>query len=365
MEIPFVDLKIQYRTNRKKIDAAIAEVIESSSFVGSEKIAEFEKSFAKLIGTKHAISCANGTDALEIAMEAAGISEGDEVLVPAYSFVATASAVKRVGAEPVFVDVHKDYYTINPDLIREAITSKTRAIIAVHLYGLPAPMPEINKLAKEFNLLVIEDCAQAIGANINRQQVGTFGDLSTISFYPSKNLGAYGDAGVILTQDDELAEKAKIISNLGQKAKHEHIQVGRNSRMDAIQAAVLLAKLPMNEEWTAKRRWVAREYNIKLADYGYKLQRIPDNYKHVYHLYVIQSENRDKLRDFLTSKGIMTQIHYPKPLNQFDFFKHSKPLKVADAMSGKLLSLPMYPELKKEQVEYIIKHLIEFSYMRH
>ena len=295
MEVPFVDLKAQYNSIKNKIDQAIAEVLNNTSFIGGEKVKEFEAKFAEYIGVNHAIGCANGTDAIEIALEALGVGPGDEVLIPAYTWVSTASAVSRAGAEPVFVDVHEDYYTLDADLIEQSITSKTKALIPVHFYGLPADMPAITKIAKEHNLLVIEDCAQAHGAMIGKQMVGTFGDLATFSFYPGKNLGAYGDGGIILANDEKLAHKCRTISGLGQDGKHNHVMAGRNSRLDTLQAVVLSVKLPMLEEWTARRRWVARQYSQKLDELKIKVQRIPTDYKHVYHLYVIQVDRRDEL----------------------------------------------------------------------
>lgn len=362
MEIVFVDLKAQYKSIKNKIDQAIAKILNNTSFIGGIKVKEFETKFAEYIGTKHAIGCANGTDAIEIALEALGVGSGDEVLVPAYTWVSTASAVSRVGAEPVFIDVHADYYTIDTELIEQAISSKTKAIIAVHFYGLPADMPAINKIAEKNSLLVIEDCAQAHGAMIGKQMVGTFGDIATFSFYPGKNLGAFGDGGAILTNDDKLAHKCRIISGLGQDGKHNHVLAGKNSRLDSLQAAILSVKLPMLEEWTARRRWVARLYNQKLDELEVKVQRIPTDYKHVYHLYVIQVERRDELKIFLAENGVQTQIHYPKPLNQFNFFKHSGTQKVSDAMSDRLLSLPMYAEMKEEQIDYVVKLIKKFSY---
>lgn len=362
MEVPFVDLKAQYNSIKNKIDQAIAEVLNNTSFIGGEMVKEFEAKFAGYIGVNHAIGCANGTDAIEIALEALGVGPGDEVLIPAYTWVSTASAVRRVGAEPVFVDVHEDYYTLDAGLIEQSITSKTKAIIPVHFYGLPADMPAITRIAKEHNLLVIEDCAQAHGAMIGKQMVGTFGVLATFSFYPGKNLGAYGDAGIILTNDEKLAHKCRIIAGLGQDGKHNHVMVGRNSRLDTLQAVILSVKLPMLEEWTARRRWVARLYNQKLDELKIKVQRIPTDYKHVYHLYVIQVDRRDELQSFLAENGVQTQIHYPRPVNQFDFFKNSGSQKVSDAMSGRLLSLPMYAEMTEEQIDYIVKLIIKFSY---
>jgi dTDP-4-amino-4,6-dideoxygalactose transaminase len=362
MEIVFVDLKAQYKSIQNKIDEAIAEVINNTSFIGGGKVKEFETKFAEYIGVDHAVGCANGTDAIEIALEALGVGKGDEVLVPAYTWVSTASAVSRVGAEPVFVDIHEDYYTMDVDLIEEAITAKTKAIIPVHFYGLPADMIAINKIAKKHKLFVIEDCAQAHGAMIGKQAVGTFGDIATFSFYPGKNLGAYGDGGAILTNDEALAHKCMVISGLGQDGKHNHVIAGRNSRLDTLQAAVLSVKLPLLEEWTARRRWVARQYNMKLNNSKVKVQRIPNDFKHVYHLYVIQVDKRDELKSFLEKNGVQTQIHYPKPLNQYDLFKNHCAKKVSDAMADKLLSLPMYAEMTQKQIDYIVKLIQKFSY---
>ena len=360
MKIPFVDLKAQYDTIKDKIDVAIAEIVNNVSFVGGSKVEEFENKFAEFVGVDHAIGCANGTDALEIALEALGISSGDEVLVPAYTWVSTASAVSRVGANPVFVDVHPDFYTIDPEKMEGRITKKTKAIIPVHFYGLPADMMAISKIAKKHNLFIVEDCAQSHSAMIGKQMVGTFGDIAAFSFYPGKNLGAYGDGGGILTNNGILADKCRLISGLGQSGKHNHVIIGRNSRLDTLQAAILLVKLPLLEEWTARRRWVARQYNIQLSDTDIKVQRIPSNYKHVYHAYVIQVDNRDKLKIFLKKKGVQTQIHYPKPLNQLKIFKDQSKQKVSDSMASKLLSLPMYPEMTQEQIKYVADNVKKF-----
>jgi len=353
MEIPFVDLDAQYASIKSKIDNGIAEVLNNSSFIGGNYVAEFENYFANFIGVDHAISCANGTDALEIAMEALGIGVGDEVLVPAYTWVSTASAVVRQGGLPIFIDVDPGFYTIDPALIEKAITPKTKAIIAVHFYGLPADMPAIISIARKHKLFVIEDCAQAHGAMIGKQVVGTFGDMATFSFYPGKNLGGYGDGGAMLTNDKNLAKKCRIIAGLGQDGKHNHVSIGRNSRLDSLQAVILLTKLTMLEEWTARRRWVARQYNMQFAKLNVDVQRIPADYKHVYHLYVIQIDKRDELKEYLLNNGVQTQIHYPKPLNQLGIFKAKAPMMVADKMAGRILSLPIYPEMSQEQINYI------------
>lgn len=362
MEIPFVDLKAQYTSIKSKIDDAISELLANTSFIGGDKVKDFEAGFAEFIGVNHAVGCANGTDAIEIALEALGIGAGDEVLVPAYSWVSTASAVTRVGAEPIFVDVHPDYYTMDAALIEKAITPKTKAIIPVHFYGLPADMLSITLIAKKHDLLVIEDCAQSHGAMIGKQAVGTFGDAATFSFYPGKNLGAYGDGGAILTNDEHIAKKCRVISGLGQNGKHNHVMAGRNSRLDTLQAAILSVKLQSLDEWTARRRWIARQYNLQLDEVKVKLPRIPTDYKHVYHLYVIQVERRNELKLFLAENGVQTQIHYPKPLNQLDIFKNAGNQQVADSMAERILSLPIYAEMTQQQVDYIVGLIKKFSY---
>lgn len=353
MEIPFVDLGAQYASVKNKIDNAITDVLDSSAFIGGHYVADFEKSFADFVGVDHAISCANGTDALEIALEALGLGNEDEVLIPAYTWVSTASAVVRQGGVPVFIDVDPGFYTLDPALLEKAITPKTIGIIAVHFYGLAADMPAIIKIARKHKLFVIEDCAQAHGGMIGKQMIGTFGDVATFSFYPGKNLGAYGDGGAMLTNDKNLAKKCRIIAGLGQDGKHNHVAIGRNSRLDSLQAVILQTKLSMLEEWTARRRWVARQYNMQFADLNIDVQRIPVDYKHVYHLYVIQVDNRDELKEYLLSNGVQTQIHYPKPLSQMDIFKAKAKMVVADKMAGRILSLPIYPEMTAEQINYI------------
>ncbi len=363
MNIPFVDLQVQYQSIKEEIDEAIANILDNAIFVNGEPLASFEKNFAEYMGVSHCIGCGNGTDAIEIALEALGVSPGDEVLVPAYTWVSTASAVSRVGANPVFVDVHPDFYTINVDKIEASITARTKAIIPVHFYGLPADMDSIIAIAKQHNLKVIEDCAQAHDATINGKKVGSFGDMATYSFYPGKNLGAYGDGGAVVTNSKELDEKARIIARLGQQGKHNHIITGRNSRMDTIQAAILNVKLKYLTEWTQKRQLVAEWYLDLLKDTPIKLPILPlASVKHVYHLFVIQTDRRDALKIFLEEKGISTQIHYPKPLHQVGIFKEQGAFPVAEAMSGKILSLPMYAELNKVQVEYVVKVIKEFFY---
>lgn len=353
MNIPFVDLKAQYSAIKGEIDEAISDVLENALFVGGQNLDSFESNFATYMGAAHCIGCANGTDAIEIALEALEIGPGDEVLVPAYTWISTASAVSRVGAKPVFVDVHPEYYTIDVAQIESKITDKTKAIIPVHFYGLAADMKSILAIAKKHNLKVIEDCAQAHNATIDGKKVGSFGDMGTFSFYPGKNLGAYGDGGGVITNSKELVEKGRIIARLGQQGKHNHKIAGRNSRLDSMQAAILNVKLNHLADWTAKRQLIASWYLDGLQDLPIKLPKTPNGYEHVYHLFVIQLDRRDELKEYLDSKGINTQIHYPKPLNQIGVFVDQGPFPVSDGMAGKLLSLPMYAELNKVQVEYV------------
>lgn len=356
MSIPFVDLKAQYESIKPEIDAAIQQVIDTTSFIGGGKITAFEKAFAEYVGIGHCIGCANGTDAIEIALTALGIGAGDEVIVPANSWISTSEAVNNVGAEPVFVDYVEKEYTIDPDLIEDAITDHTKAIIPVHLYGLPARMKEIKSIARKYDLKVIEDCAQAHGAAIDGKKVGSFGDVATFSFYPGKNLGAYGDAGAMVTNDEALAEKMKMLSNHGQLKKHDHRVIGRNSRLDTIQAAILLAKLPYLEEWIRSRSQIAKWYRDYLKE-EVSSPIVPKNYNHVYHLYVIRTKTRDALMRTFDDAGIGYAVHYPTPLPFVKAYlyqgKEYEDFPVAHKLSKEIISLPLYPEMTEEQVKEV------------
>ena len=353
MKVEYVDLAVQYAGIKHRVNAAINDVLENNIFIGGEPVARLEQHMAEATKNNHCVSCANGTDALEIALEALAIGNGDEVLVPALTWMSTASAVCRVGAKPIFVDIHPEFFTIDIDDAKVKITNHTRAMIPVHLYGLPADMPALMSFADEHNLFVVEDCAQAIDASIDHQPIGSFGHLSTFSFYPGKNLGAFGDAGVIVTNDSILEEKCRTITMLGLQGKHNHVSIGRNSRLDTIQAAIINVKLPFLSEWTAKRRRIARLYNNHFADLPIKTPRIPANYKHVFHAYVIQTEKRDELRQFLLDNGVTTQIHYPKALSDLDVFPDAEKCKNATALTSKIISLPMYPELTDDKILYV------------
>jgi dTDP-4-amino-4,6-dideoxygalactose transaminase len=367
MKVPFVDLYAQYQSIKNDIDTAIGNTIKNSSYIGGQVIKDFERSFAGYLGIEHVIACANGTDSIEILLKAYGITEGDEVLVPAISWISTSEAVSSVGATPVFIDIEKDFYTLDVSLIEKAITKKTKAIIPVHLYGHPADMPAIMEIAKKHRLIVIEDCAQAHGAQINGKMAGTFGHGASFSFYPGKNLGAYGDAGCMATHDDAIAEKARMISQHGQKGKHNHLIEGRNSRLDGLQAAILQAKLPYLEKWTEARIAKAAHYDSLLSDSGHHLPAVKENCRHVFHLYVIRcsGQEREKIQAALSQDDIETAVHYPSALPFLPCYGHrhfrDTDFPVAHAFQSQILSLPIYPELSEEAIERVAAAIKEVN----
>jgi len=352
-----VDLKAQYENTKAEIDAAIAGVIRDTAFIGGPYLSAFEGQFAKFLGMEHCIGCANGTDSIEILLQSFGIGRDAEVIVPAHTWISTAEAVTTAGARPVFVDTHPDYYTIDPSHIREKITTRTKAIIAVHLYGLMAPMDEILAIAREHSLIVLEDSAQAHAARYKGRYAGTIGHAASFSFFPGKNLGAYGDAGCMLTNDPEIAQKARMIANHGRTGKHDHQMEGRNSRLDGLQAAILSAKLPHLHSWTAARRENARLYDKYLKGLPLKLPVVPPDHEHSYHLYVVQTDARDRIQKSLEEAGIATGIHYPIALpflKAYSRYGHSiADFPVAHAAMSRILSLPMYPELRENDIERI------------
>lgn len=369
MQIKLVDLNRQYLKYKDELDGAIAEVIEKSAFIGNLNnpfVKSFEKNFAAFIGTDHCVACANGTDAIEILLKSMGVGKGDEVIVPAISWIATSEAVSNMGATPVFVDVEADYFCIDPNLITDKITKKTKAIIPVHLYGHPANMMEIMKIATEYDLLVLEDCAQAHGAEIEGKRVGTFGHAASFSFFPGKNLGAFGDAGGMVSNDAEIATKARMISQHGQSGKkHTHLIEGRNSRMDGLHAAILDVKLKYLDEWTDQRISHAQKYKDLLAGFAVVLPGVQNNTKHVFHLFVIRSKNREKLIHYLKDKGVSTAIQYPNALPFLDAYKSQcyteADFPVANALQHEIVSLPMFPELDEGEISFIANLLIDFE----
>jgi len=357
VKIPFVDLKAQYNSIKEEIDQSIQNVIQKAAFINGEYVQSFEKTFSEYIGVKHCTSVGNGTDALFIALKSLDIGEGSEVITAANSFIATSEAITRAGAKVIFIDCDKDTYNIDINKVEEVITKNTKAIIPVHLYGHPCDMSPILKLSKKHNLYLIEDAAQAHGAKYKNQNVGTFGDIACFSFYPGKNLGAYGDGGAIVTNKEQLAMKARMYANHGRREKYEHEFEGINSRLDGLQAAILEVKLKYLEKWTERRISIARKYNEEFKGVVVTPKTIP-NTRHVYHLYVIQVKNRHRVRSFLNAKGISTGIHYPLPLPFQKAYKYigydKEDFPVAYALKNKILSIPIHADMTKEHVEYVL-----------
>jgi dTDP-4-amino-4,6-dideoxygalactose transaminase len=367
MMIPFVDLNAQYRSIKSEIDNAIKTCIDEANFIKGKAVSDFERNFAEYLGVKFCVGCGNGTDALEIILTSLKIGSGDEVLVPALTWISTAEAVTNVGAEPVFVDINDRTYNIDHTKIEEKITKKTKAIIPVHLYGFPADMNEITVIARKYGIFVVEDCAQAHGAKYFNKKIGTFGIASAFSFFPSKNLGAYGDGGAVVTNDSNLAELVIKISNHGQfNKKHEHFMIGRNSRLDSIQASILNVKLKYLDEWNIKRREVASLYHSGLREKKEFILPLPGQDKEpVYHLFVIRCKHRDKLIELLDEKKIMWGIHYPSALPFIDpyNYKHHKPRDFinASSLTKEIISLPIYPEISKEHINIICDQLQKYK----
>jgi dTDP-4-amino-4,6-dideoxygalactose transaminase len=362
--VNFLDLKSQYQSIKPEIDEAIQSVIEHSAFIGGKYVAHFENEFAVYQEAKYCIGVGNGTDALEIAIEALNLPQGSEIIVPANSFIASAESVSRSKHKIVFCNANSDDYTINVKDIKKRITPETSAIMAVHLYGHPCDMDPLLDIAKKFGLKIIEDCAQAHGAEYKGKKVGCIGDIGCFSFYPGKNLGAYGDGGAITTNNQRLAKKCRMIANHGRIEKYDHEFEGRNSRLDGIQAAILNVKLKYLDEWTEKR--------IKIADYYLKnLEGISEITlpkkerwaKQVYHLFVIRVKNRDALMQYLKENGVCCGIHYPMLLPKLMAYNymeqvHGRPL--ADGNNEQLLSLPIGEHLSEEDMESVVIRVSDF-----
>ena len=364
MQVPFVDLGAQYKSIRQDIDDAITSVIANSAFIGGDRPREFELAFAKIQGANHCVGVGNGTDALYIALKMLGIGAGDEVITAANSWISTAETISQTGATPVFVDID-EFYNIDASLIEPTITPRSKAIVPVHLYGQPADMNRITRICNDHKLLLIEDCAQAHLARIDGRLVGTFGCAGTFSFYPGKNLGAYGDAGAIVSNSYEMISKFRMYANHGALTKHEHQIVGINSRLDGLQAAILSAKLPYLGKWTEKRQGIADRYNTLLAGIDdLVLPGVAPNRTHVFHLYVVRSSRRDALREYLGQRGIATGIHYPRALpllpaySSLGYTPQQFPL--AHQYQGQILSLPIYPELTYKQIDHVAASIRQF-----
>ena len=360
-KVPFVDLNEQYSSIREELNAAIKDCLEATRFIGGPPVEKFENNFANYLGADHCISCGNGTDALEIILTCLDIGEGDEVIVPASTWISTAGAVSSRGATPVFADVLPGKYTLDPESLRSKITGRTKAVIPVHFYGLPCEMDEIMEVANNHDLKVIEDCAQAHGAEYKSRKVGTFGDAAGFSFYPSKNLGAYGDGGCMVTGSAELAEKLRLVSNFGEVEKGRHLITGRNSRLDTLQAAILDVKLRYLDNWIEMRRSNADYYREQLSGLPIQLPSEDDHLKHVYHLFVVQCDGRDEVIRGLDKAGIQTQIHYEDPVPFTEAYSYPEVSKADYPVSvgawGRNLSLPMYPELSREQMDHVVQQL--------
>ncbi len=365
MQIPIFTPVRQYLNLKDEIDSAIWKVLNEGNFILGEEVKEFESKISEYLGVKHAIGVASGTDALQIALMAIELKPGDEVITTPFTFVATAEAILLLGGKPVYVDIDEKTYNINPDLIEEKITEKTKAIIPVHLYGQPAEMDKIIDIARRYNLYAIEDSAQALGAEYKGRKVCTFGDLACISFFPTKNLGAFGDAGMIVTDNDELAEKVRMIRVHGSKVRYNHEILGVNSRLDTIQASVLLVKLKYLDEWNDKRAEIAKKYTEGLSDVdGLVTPYSKPDCKHIYHQYTIKTNRKDELAQFLKEKGIQTAVHYPIPLHlqkAFSYLGYKEgDFPISERCSKEVLSLPMFPELKDDEIEYIIESIRQF-----
>lgn len=355
--IPFLDLKAPYEELKIELDAAYQRVMNSGWYINAGEVEAFEREFAEYCEAEHCIGVGNGLDALYLILRAYGIGSGDEVIVPAHTFIATWLAVSNCGATPVPVDPDGSTYNIDPARIEAAITPRTRAIMPVHLYGQAADMDAINLIAQKYGLKVIEDAAQAHGAKYKGRRVGTLGDAAGFSFYPGKNLGAYGDAGAVVTNDPALAIKVRMLGNYGSVEKYHHGIAGVNSRLDELQAALLRVRLSRLDEWNRRRRKVAQTYLNKLAGINeLQLPGIADWAEPVWHLFVVQHPNRDVLQSHLKQNGVQTAIHYPIPPAQSGAYKQVlPPVKLGSvAMADRLLSLPMGPHLKEDDVERVI-----------
>ena len=363
MKIPFVDLHAQYLTIKPDIDAALADIIAHSAYIRGPHVDRFEMLWAEALGLKHCVSCANGTDALYITMRGLGLKPGDEVITTAHSWIATTETITQAGGKVVFTDTEYDTFNLNAAQIEEKITSRTVGIIPVHLYGQPADMDAIMAIAKKHKLWVIEDCAQSHLARFKGRLVGTFGNAATFSFYPGKNLGAYGDAGGIVTNDDQLADFCATFARHG--GKGEHVMEGINSRMDGFQGAVLCVKLPHLQKWTEARRKVAARYNELLAGVGDVITpKVAADRDHVYHLYVIRTEKRDALKKFLGDAGIGTVLNYPKALPFYPAYAYlghtPKDFPVAYANQSRILSLPIFPEMTDDMIQHVARTIKTF-----
>ncbi len=365
-QVPFVDLQRQIQSLQDEFRGAIWGVCERADFILGAETERFEQAFARWIGVEYAIGVASGLDALRLSLQALGIKKEDEVILPANTFIATALAVTSVGARPILVDCEPHSHNIDPTRLSAAVTNRTRAIMPVHLSGHPANMAAVTLVADRYHLAIVEDACQAHGASIQGRRCGAWGNAGCFSFYPGKNLGAFGDAGIVTTNDPALAEKIRRLRHYGQKAKYDHIELGCNSRLDTLQAAVLNVKLPRLEGWNLARRKHADQYRQSLQGVGdLRLPALcPEDINHVYHLFVIEAEHRDAMQQYLARAGVQTGIHYPVPIHlqpaYADLGYRHGAFPVAEKIASRILSLPMFPELRSEEIEYVASSIRRF-----
>jgi dTDP-4-amino-4,6-dideoxygalactose transaminase len=363
--IPILDLKAQYRSIKDEVDAAVLGVMASGHFVLGPNVKALEQEVADYVNCQYGVGVASGSDALRLSFAALGIGPGDEVITTPFTFVATANTISHAGARPVFVDIDPHTFNIDPARIEAAITERTRAIVPVHLYGQPAEMGKILEIARRHDLYVVEDCAQAIGAEDGGRRVGSFGDVACFSFYPTKNLGAYGDGGMVTTNNADIAGRIDVLRRQGGKTKYYHEILGFNSRLDEMQAALLRVKLRHLDDWQARRRQVAARYDELLGDVkGVGVPCVRPDVTHVYHQYTIRVLQRDDLQEFLKERGIGTMIYYPLPLHRQGLYQDlgycQDSLPVSEQAGHEVLSLPVYPELTEEQVHTVVDTIGEF-----
>lgn len=363
MKVPFVNLTRHHNTIKNELQNSFERVLSHSQFILGEEVKQLESEIASYVGVKHAIGVSNGTNGLMLSLKACDIGPGDEVITTPFTFIATAEVITTVGATPVFCDIDTDTYNIDSDLIQSKVTRKTKAIIPVHLYGQAADMDAIMQISRASNIKIVEDMAQAIGAKYKNKMVGTFGDCACISFFPTKNLNALGDGGMILTSDGDIDKKIRQLRVHGASKKYHHDMIGYNERLDGLQAAFLRVKLPLLDKWNAKRREIADFYANNLKDIVRIPQILTDNIS-IYHQYSILTEKRDQLKQFLADNGVGTEIHYPKCLHQQDAFKYlgykEHDFPVAESVAKEVLSLPIHQDLTREEIQYVVDMIRKF-----
>ena len=365
MSLPLLDLKAQYQSIREEVQAAVNRVLESGQYIMGPEVKAFEQEVAEYIGVKHAIGVANGTDALLLALDAKGIGAGDEVITTPFTFFATAEVISQLGAKPVFVDIDPETYNIDVEQIREKINQRTKAIIPVHIFGQPANMDEIMSLAEEHQLFVLEDAAQAMGAEYHGKKIGSWGHAATFSFFPTKNLGGYGDGGMVVTNDDALAEKIRILRAHGSyPKKYYHNALGYNSRLDELQAAVLRVKLRYLNTWNDQRREKAKIYTERLQNLPVQTPVEAPLRRHIYHLYIVQAAEREDLMQYLRDHNVATGVYYPLPLHLQEVYQHLEyeegSIPHAEFAAKRTFALPLFPELTEEQIDQVVQLIAQF-----